>query len=143
VPHYAKVRKGVVTQVIVAEPEFFDTFVDTEPGEWIQTSYNMRGGVLYDNETNTPAEDQSGIEGDPARMRKNFAAVGYTYDAQRDVFIPYQPFPSWVLDEENCKWEAPIPRPVGAAYYRWDEDAYQADTNEPKTAGWVEVTDNV
>jgi len=70
--HFAKVNNGIVEQVIVAEPEFFETFVDTSPGEWIQTSYNTRGGEHP--------------EGRP--LRKNYAGIGYSYDATRDAFIP-------------------------------------------------------
>ena len=89
--HFAKVLNGIVTQVIVAEPEFFDTFVDTSPGEWIQTSYNTFAGQHP--------------EGRP--LRKNFAGIGYTYDRERDAFIEPKPFPNWVLNEETCQWEEP------------------------------------
>jgi hypothetical protein len=127
--HFAKVQDGVVTQVIVAEPEFFDTFVDNSPGKWIKTSYNMRGGVYYDPATNQPAADQSIIDGDEARQRKNYAGIGYTYDKDRDAFIPPKPFDSWLLNEESCLWEAPVPRPDDGNDYTWDED----------TTSWVEV----
>ena len=70
--HFAKVVSGTVTQVIVAEPEFFETFVDTSPGEWIQTSYNTRGGVHYQANSNEPSEDQT------KALRKNYAGIGYT-----------------------------------------------------------------
>ena len=89
--HHAKVLNGIVTQVIVAEPEFFDTFVDTSPGEWIQTSYNTHGGQHP--------------EGRP--LRKNYAGIGFTYDRERDAFIPPKPDDSWVLNEETCLWEEP------------------------------------
>ena len=89
--HFAKVVDGVVTQVIVAEPDFFDTFVDNSPGEWIQTSYNTRGGQHP--------------EGRP--LRKNYAGIGFTYDPVRDAFIPPKPDDSWVLNEETCQWEDP------------------------------------
>jgi len=131
--HYAKVKDGIVEQVIVAEPEFFETFVDTSPGQWIKTSYNIRGGVYYDPNTNQPAEDQSVIEGDEARQRKNYAGIGYTYDRDRDAFIPPKPFDSWVLNEETCLWEAPVPMPTDGKPYRWDEE----------TQSWVEVVENV
>jgi len=91
VSHFAKVVDGVVTQVIVAEPDFFDTFVDNSPGEWIQTSYNTRGGQHP--------------EGRP--LRKNYAGIGFTYDPVRDAFIPPKPDDSWVLNEETCQWEDP------------------------------------
>jgi len=121
--HYAKVKDGIVEQVIVAEPEFFQNFVDTSPGQWIKTSYNMRGGVYYDPNTNQPAEDQSVIEGDEARQRKNYAGIGYTYDRDRDAFIPPQPFASWTLNEETCLWDPPVPYPNDGKEYVWDEES--------------------
>lgn len=140
--HYAKVKDGIVTQVIVAEPEFFDTFIDSSPGDWIKTSYNMQGGVYYDPETNSAVEDQSVIDEDEGRQRKNFAGIGHTYDRARNAFIPPKEFQSWVLNETSCLWEPPIAYPSDGLRYTWDEDAHQADTNNPKTAGWVEVTNN-
>jgi len=119
--HFAKVTNGIVQQVIVAEPEFFNTFVDTSPGEWIQTSYNTRGSVHYNPESNQPSADQS------KALRKNYAGIGYTYDRQRDAFIPPRPFVSWILNEHTCLWEAPIPYPDDDKNYRWDEE----------TANWV------
>ena len=119
--HYAKVLNGKVTKVIVAEAEFFDTFVDDSAGEWIETSYNTFGG-------------QHKLGGTP--LRKNFASIGYTYDADRDAFIPPKPLDSWTLNETTCLWEAPLAYPTDGNVYRWDEDAYQADN----TTGWVEVT---
>ena len=86
--HFAKVLNGIVTQVIVAEPEFFDTFIDTSPGEWVQTSYNTHGGQHP--------------EGRP--LRKNFAGIGFTYDRERDAFIPPKPEGDYALDEETCLW---------------------------------------
>jgi hypothetical protein len=120
--HFAKVQDGIVTKVIVAEPEFFDTFVDSSPGTWIQTSYNTRGGVHYQPDTNEPSADQS------KALRKNYAGIGFTYDATRDAFIPPQPFASWTLNETTCLWEAPVPMPEDAGtgeppiMYRWDEE---------------------
>lgn len=112
--HFAKVTDGKVTQVIVAEPEFFTTFVDSSPGEWIQTSYNTQGGVHL-------------LGGTP--LRKNYAGIGYTYDRTRDAFIPPQPYPSWALNETTCLWDAPTPYPTDGKVYRWDEAA----------TSWVEV----
>ena len=125
--HFAKVQEGVVTQVIVAEPEFFDTFVDSSPGQWIQTSYNTRGGVHYQPNSNTPSDDQT------KALRKNYAGMGFTYDATKDAFIPPQPFPSWTLNDDSCLWEAPVAYPDDGKLYRWDED----------TISWIEVTENV
>ena len=104
--HFAKVNNGIVERVIVAEPEFFQSFVDTSPGEWIQTSYNTRGGVHT-------------LGGTP--LRKNFAGVGYSYDHILDAFIPPKPFASWILDTETCLWNAPVAKPDDDKDYRWDE----------------------
>ena len=103
--HYAKVNNGIVEQVIVAEAEFFNTFVDTSPGQWLQTSYNTHGGI-------------HALGGTP--LRKNYAGIGYTYDWQRDAFIPPKPFASWVLDEDTCLWQAPTPAPTEGVW-EWDE----------------------
>jgi len=113
--HYAKVQNGIVSQVIVAETEFFDTFVDSSPGQWIQTSYNTRGGIHYQPNSNTPSDDQT------KALRKNYAGIGYAYDAARDAFIPPQPFTSWTLNETSCLWEAPIAYPDDGNMYTWDE----------------------
>ena len=104
--HFAKVNNGIVEQVIVAEPEFFNTFVDTSPGQWIQTSYNTHGGVHKNG--GTP-------------LRKNYAGIGYTYDAQRDAFIPPKPFASWILNESTCLWDAPVAMPNDGKIYTWNE----------------------
>ena len=129
--HYAKVLEGIVETVIVAESEFFNTFVDDSPGKWIQTSYNTRGGVHYEPNSNTPSSDQS------KALRKNYAAVGYTYDKKRDAFIPPQQFPSWTLNETTCLWDPPMPQPSDGKAYLWDESLYQSDN----TKGWVEFTE--
>jgi hypothetical protein len=113
--HFAKVVDGIVTQVIVAEPEFFQTFVDSSPGEWIQTSYNTYGG-----------QHKNG--GTP--LRKNYAGIGYSYDRTKDAFIPPKPFASWVLNDDTCLWGAPTPMPTDNKYYEWDET----------TTSWKEVT---
>jgi hypothetical protein len=112
--HFAKVVDGKVSQVIVAEPEFFDTFVDSSPGAWIQTSYNTHGGVHANG--GTP-------------LRKNYAGIGYTYDRTKDAFIAPQPFASWVLDDESCLWEPPVAHPNDGKRYIWNE----------ATTNWVEV----
>ena len=114
--HFAKVENGTVTRVIVAEPEFFDTFVDSSPGKWIQTSYNTRGGVHYDPATGEPSADQS------KALRKNYAGKGYIYDAALDAFYPPQPFASWTLNQQTCPWEPPVAYPDDGQMYQWDED---------------------
>lgn len=103
--HFAKVCDGIVTKVIVAEPEFFQTFVDSSPGEWIQTSYNTHGGQHPEGRA----------------LRKNYAGIGYTYDRIRDAFIPPKPYASWVLNEDTCLWDAPVPHPTDGKKYQWDE----------------------
>ena len=122
--HYAKVTNGIVTRVIVAEPEFFDTYIDTSPGEWIQTSYNTRGGVHYDASTDEPSADQT------KALRKNFAGVNFTYDSDRDAFIPPKPYPSWILNETTCWWSAPIAYPTDGERYTWNEETQSWDAVE-------------
>lgn len=114
--HFAKVVNGVVTQVIVAEPDFFQTFVDSSPGEWIQTSYNTSGG-------------QHKLGGTP--LRKNYAGIGFTYDSIRDAFIPPKIYASWTLNEDTCLWDAPVAMPTDGKVYKWDEP----------TISWVEQND--
>lgn len=102
--HFAKLNaNNVVEFVIVAEQDFIDTLPDAS--SWVQTSYNTKHGQHP--------------EGRP--LRKNYAGVGYTYDAQRDAFIEPQPFSSWVLNEETCGWEPPVPHPNDGCHYVWDE----------------------
>jgi hypothetical protein len=113
--HFAKVVDGKVTQVIVAEPDFFTTFVDSSPGTWLQTSYNTIGGK----------HTQGGTP-----LRGNYAGLGYTYDAQNDVFYAPQPFASWVLDQADWTWKAPVEIPTDGKQYKWDEP----------TTSWVEIT---
>jgi hypothetical protein len=103
--HFAKVTNGKVTQVIVAEKEFFDTFVDSSPGTWLQTSYNTHGNQHP--------------EGRP--LRGNYAGIGYTYDATNDVFYAPQPFPSWILNNTTWLWEAPVTYPTDGKDYKWNE----------------------
>lgn len=103
--HFAKVLDGKVTQVIVAEKEFFDTFVDSSPGIWIQTSYNTHGNQHP--------------EGRP--LRGNYAGIGYTYDSVNDVFYAPQPYPSWILNNNTWLWESPVPYPTDDKVYIWDE----------------------
>ena len=121
--HFCKIVDGKVSTVIVAEPEFFDTFVDSSPGEWKQVSYNTRGGVHYDPATGQPSADQS------KALRKNYPGIGYTYDKARDAFIAPQPYASWVLDEGTCLWNAPVAMPTDGKFYEWEE----------ATTSWKEI----
>ena len=122
--HFARVVDGIVVEVLVAEQDFIDTYSQTVSGDWIQTSYNTRGGVHYQPNSHTPSTDQS------RALRKNFAGIGFSYDNEKDAFIPPQTFPSWVLNEETCFWEAPVPYPDDGLYYTWNET----------TQSWDEVT---
>ena len=103
--HYARVVNGKVDQVIVAEAEFFDTFVDTSPGAWLKCSYNTHGNVHKDG--GTP-------------LRGNYPGIGYSYDAEKDVFIAPKPYASWVLSA-NVLWEAPVAMPTDGKSYEWEE----------------------
>ena len=110
--HFAKVENGTVTQVIVAEQDVIDTGMFGTG--WIQTSYNTRGGVHY------------GLDGEPdggEALRKNYAGVGYTYDSERDAFVPPQSYASWVLDEATYLWTAPVAMPMDDKQYSWDEES--------------------
>lgn len=118
--HFARVNaKGIVEQVIVAEQDFIDTLPDAT--SWIQTSYNTYGG-------------EHKLGGTP--LRKNFAGVGFLYDAKLDAFIPKPPYLSWILNINTCLWESPVPYPLDGnladptsnKHYRWDE----------ATVSWVE-----
>jgi hypothetical protein len=104
--HFAKVVDGKVVSVIVAEPEFFDTFVDSSPGQWVQTSYNTHG-------------NQHTKGGTP--LRGNFAGIGYSYDAQADAFIAPKPYESWILSPKTFLWEAPVAMPTDGKSYEWQE----------------------
>jgi len=115
--HFAQIDdSGTVLQVIVVHNnELLNNGVESEAkgvsfcqalfgGTWVQTSYN-------------------------ANIRKNYAGIGYTYDAGRDAFIPPQPHPSWTLNEATCTWQSPVPMPTDNKPYRWDES----------TLSWVEI----
>ena len=104
--HFAEIKDGIVQRVIVAEQNFINSGAVGDSFNWVQTSYNNN-------------------------FRKNFAGIGYTYDADRDAFIPPKPFASWVLDEDSCLWEAPIPRPDDGNQYVWNEE----------TQAWDQIND--
>lgn len=116
--HFAKIENGIVTQVIVVgnadtanadgvEKEYIGAAFCERlfGGDWKQTSYN-------------------------ANFRKNYAGIGYSFDEDRNAFIPPKPFPSWILVEETCNWTAPVLYPADGKMYQWDE----------ATTSWVEVT---
>jgi hypothetical protein len=113
--HFAKVEDGIVTQVIVVEQDVLDTGLFGDPASWVQTSYNTHGGQHP--------------EGRP--LRKNYAGIGYIYDAGRDAFYSPSPYPSWTLDEETCYWNPPTAMPVEEGkFFQWNEE----------TLAWVEFT---
>jgi hypothetical protein len=133
--HFAKLdANNIVTFVTVGrqEDDGREAALTARTGDvYKQTSYNTSGGVHYNPETGEPSADQS------KALRKNYAGLGYTYDAGRDAFIPPKPYPSWVLNEDTCLWESPVPYPTDVGTeenpkrYTWDEEA----------VNWVEVTE--
>jgi hypothetical protein len=127
--HFAKLdENNVVVFVTVGRQEddgLEEELIARTGDVYRQTSYNTYGGVHYttDEEDNrVPSEDQT------KAFRKNYAGIGYTYDEERDAFIPPKPFESWVLNEDTCLWDAPVPMPEDGIY-TWDEE----------TGAWVEV----
>jgi hypothetical protein len=122
--HFAEINsENIVTNVIVADQEFIDSGAVGDANNWIQTSYNTRGGVHYAPDSNTP---DGGVA-----LRKNYAGIGFTYDETKDAFIAPQPFASWTLDDDTCQWNAPVAYPDDDKMYMWDEDNTQ----------WKELTD--
>jgi len=124
--HYAFLNmQNIVTEVIVGKDE------TDGPTNWEihygnfreqvckRTSYNTRGGIHYTN--GVPSDDQS------KAFRKNYAGIGYTYDQNRDAFIPPKPFNSWTLNENSCLWEAPVPYPNDGEMYQWNEETTNWD----------------
>lgn len=108
--HFAFIDENdIVQQVLVIEQDVVDTGLFGDPTRWVQTSYNTRGGIhLYGK---TP-------------LRKNYAGIGYFYCRQRDAFIPPQPYRAWILNENTCLWEPPIPYPndEDGKNYQWDDE---------------------
>jgi hypothetical protein len=113
--HFAQINEtNIVAQVIVADQEVINTGLFGDPASWIQTSYNTYGGMHK-------------LGGTP--LRKNFAGIGYTYDRERDAFIPPKPYNSWVMNEDTCLWNPPIPYPA---------DGKRSSTDEGKAYKWNE-----
>lgn len=114
--HYAFLdENNVVTMVIVGKNEGEDGINWEEFYGAVRTSYNTAAGIYYNPETGLPAQDQS------KAFRKNYAGIGYTYDKVRDAFIPPKQYESWLLNEDTCCWEPPIPYPTDGRQYYWDE----------------------
>ena len=135
--HFAEIdENNIVIRVVVGDKTISDSDAlkwcqQNLGGIWVQTSYNTRGGVYYDPNTVEPSADQS------KALRKNYASVGYTYDAGRDAFIPPKPYASWLLNEDTCLWDAPVAMPADAGTgeppkrYTWDE----------ATTNWLPVSE--
>ena len=120
--HFAKISgsDNVVTRVIVAEQDFISSGAVGDPANWIQTSYNTHKGV------------HRGPDGEPdegVALRNNYAGIGFTYDEDKDAFIPPKPYDSWTLNEDTCNWESPIPKPDDGSDYGWKEE----------TQEWIEI----
>ena len=122
--HFAQIdENNVVVQVLVvpdAQEDRGQEFLADDlnlGGTWKKTSYNTAGGVHANG--GTP-------------YRKNYAGIGYTYDAARDAFIPPKPFASWTLNEATCLWDAPVAYPTDGKIYQWDE----------ATTSWKEITND-
>ena len=110
--HFAKLdSNNVVTEVTVIN-NIEMLAADGSESEMMGVAFLIRWSGGYSNWKQTSYNN---------RIRKNYAGIGYTYDAQRDAFIPPQPFPSWVLNEETCLWDAPTPMPNDGQRYQWDE----------------------
>ena len=124
--HFAEIDEtNTVLRVIVAEQEFIDTGAVGDPSKWIQTSYNTRAGVHY---------GQDGQPDDGTPMRKNYAGIGYTYDATRDAFIPPKPYASWILDETTCYWNPLTPMPSdNTKIWSWNESTQTWDGSDIPT----------
>lgn len=107
--HFAQINSdNIVLRVLVIDQETIDTGLFGDPASFIQTSYNTHGGVHT-------------LGGTP--LRKNYAGIGYTYDVERDAFIPPKPYFSWSLNENTCLWEAPSAYPSDGENYLWNENA--------------------
>lgn len=107
--HFAEIdENNIVTRILVTDNDYpnegYDWLIATFGGRWVQTSYN-------------------------AKIRKNFAGIGFSYDETLDAFIPPKPFDSWILDEETCRWKSPVDYPTDGKKYKWDDDSQN----------WIEV----
>ena len=123
--HFAKIDNlGTVVFVTVGKDDGQELQLCARTGDtYRQTSYNTRGGIHYESDSNDPSEDQS------KAFRKNYAGVGYVFDTERDAFIPPKVYNSWTLNEDTCRWEAPVDKPDDGKEYTWNE----------ATTNWVEV----
>jgi hypothetical protein len=99
--HWAEIDNNNIVLRVLVGPNYGDEgyqwFVDNLGGTWVKTSYN-------------------------GNIRKNFAGPGYSYDSDRDAFIAPKPFNSWLLNEDTCSWQSPVPYPTDDLMYEWDEE---------------------
>tara|TARA_R110000765_G_scaffold283799_1_gene380670 strand:- start:21 stop:449 length:429 start_codon:yes stop_codon:yes gene_type:complete len=132
--HYAVLdNNNIVTLVHVGKNEDEGDINWEEYYGAKRTSYNTRGGVYYSYRMQEiDAHDENGdpfkilhevsfVDDTGTPFRKNFAAVGFTYDDERDAFIPPQPYASWTLNEDTCLWDSPVPYPSDGVH-EWDEE---------------------
>ena len=126
--HWAELdSNNVVTRVLVGDnndpagDEGYQWLINNLGGTWVKTSYNAVGGKWRNPETGEITDNPG--------FRKNYAGIGYSYDSQRDAFIPPKPFNSWVLNEDTCLWDAPVAYPNDGQFYTWNEE----------TTNWVLV----
>ena len=108
--YFAELNENNIVVRVLATPndspnEGYDWLIENLGGRWLKTSYN-------------------------SNIRKNYAGIGFIYDQSRDAFIAPKPYPSWILNEDTCRWEAPIPYPSDAQRYFWDEE----------TGDWIPMT---
>jgi hypothetical protein len=108
--HFAEVINGIVIRVIVAEQEFINNLENKL--QWLQTSYNTTGGI--NSRTDIP-------------IRKNYASIGCIYDKDRDAFMLKKPHNSWILNEDTCLWDSPIPHPDSTKTHVWNESNQEWD----------------
>lgn len=117
--HFAEIglNNTVIRVIVVSNDDCKDQFGNESEVIGAKFCNNLFGGVWLQTSYN-------------GNIRKNYAGIGYTYDSTRDAFISPQPFPSWTLDENTCKWTPPTPVPADGKHYSWDE----------ATLSWTELT---
>ena len=108
--HFAKIENNEVTQVIVVANK------DTADANGVEKEYI---GAAFCEKLFGGTWKQTSYNG---TIRKNYAGIGYTYNADIDAFVPPKPFASWVLNNETAQWEAPVPMPEDDNKYQWDEE---------------------
>jgi hypothetical protein len=131
--HWAELdNNNIVTRVLVGDnndpngDEGYRWLIDNLGGTWVKTSYNSFAGKRIDPETNEITDEEG--------FRKNYAGIGFTYDSERDAFIPPAPYASWILNEETCTWSSPIEMPVEEnKIFRWNESTVSWESHDITT----------